>query len=73
MVNSHESKRQRYSEEDSELLGKIESQDITDVTFREKLAQHVEQVLSVLFYQLHFKNIFERKVSLLLYALQKLM
>lgn len=45
MASGPESKRQRYNGEDAELLKKVASQDITEVTFRENLAQHVEKVM----------------------------
>ncbi|KAL6591876.1 hypothetical protein ACP70R_049739 [Stipagrostis hirtigluma subsp. patula] len=37
-------KRPRYDKEDEELLEKVNSQEVTEVTFRDCLAQHVEQV-----------------------------
>lgn len=44
MAQHHEPKRPRYDGEDGELLRKVASQDITEMTFREILSQHVEQV-----------------------------
>ncbi|GJM99710.1 hypothetical protein PR202_ga16837 [Eleusine coracana subsp. coracana] len=37
-------KRPRYDKEDEELLDKVNSQEVTETTFRDCLAQHVEQV-----------------------------
>ncbi|XP_062199629.1 DNA topoisomerase 6 subunit B isoform X2 [Phragmites australis] len=37
-------KRPRYDKEDEELLEKVNSQEVTDKTFRDCLMQHVEQV-----------------------------
>ncbi|TVU11126.1 hypothetical protein EJB05_44692 [Eragrostis curvula] len=37
-------KRPRYDKEDEELLEKVNSQEVTEMTFRDCLAQHVEQV-----------------------------
>ena len=51
MASDHESKRQRYNGEDAELLKKVASQDITEVTLRENLAQYVEQVNSQALFQ----------------------
>lgn len=44
MARNYEPKRPRYDGEDGELLRKVASQDITEITFREILSQHVEQV-----------------------------
>ncbi|XP_008782884.2 DNA topoisomerase 6 subunit B [Phoenix dactylifera] len=44
MARNYEPKRPRYDGEDGELLRKVASQDITEMTFREILSQHVEQV-----------------------------
>lgn len=37
-------KRPRYDKEDEELLEKINSQEVTEMTFKDCLTQHVEQV-----------------------------
>jgi DNA topoisomerase VI subunit B len=37
-------KRPRYDKEDEELLEKVNSQEVTEMTFRDCLTQHVEQV-----------------------------
>jgi hypothetical protein len=37
-------KRPRYDKEDEELLEKINSEEVTEMTFRDCLTQHVEQV-----------------------------
>lgn len=37
-------KRLRYDKEDEELLEKVNSQEVTEMTFRDCLTQHVEQV-----------------------------
>ncbi|CAD6226623.1 unnamed protein product [Miscanthus lutarioriparius] len=37
-------KRPRYDKEDEELLEKVDSQEVTEMTFRDCLTQHVEQV-----------------------------
>ena len=37
-------KRPRYDKEDEELLEKINSQEVTETTFKDCLTQHVEQV-----------------------------
>jgi hypothetical protein len=37
-------KRPRYDKEDEELLQKINSEEVTEMTFTECLSQHVEQV-----------------------------
>ncbi|XP_015875948.1 DNA topoisomerase 6 subunit B [Ziziphus jujuba] len=44
MSQLHSSKKKRYDNEDTELLGKVSARLITKETLREKLAQHVEQV-----------------------------
>lgn len=46
MSQLHSSKKKRYDNEDTELLGKVSARLITKETLREKLAQHVEQVLN---------------------------
>jgi DNA topoisomerase VI subunit B len=40
-------KRPRYDKEDEELLEKVNSQEVTEMTFRDCLAQHVEQARSL--------------------------
>jgi hypothetical protein len=40
-------KRLRYDKEDEELLEKINSQEVTEMTFKDCLTQHVEQVRKV--------------------------
>lgn len=47
MARNYEPKRRRYDGEDGELLRKVASQDVTEMTFREILSQHVEQVISL--------------------------
>jgi len=37
-------KRPRYDKEDEELLEKINSQEVTEITFKDCLTQHVELV-----------------------------
>uniref|UniRef100_A0A0A9HXS0 Uncharacterized protein n=1 Tax=Arundo donax TaxID=35708 RepID=A0A0A9HXS0_ARUDO len=37
-------KRPRYDKEDEELLEKVNSQEVTEMTLRDCLTQHVEQV-----------------------------
>lgn len=37
-------KRPRYDKEDEELLEKINSEEVTEMTFKDCLTQHVEQV-----------------------------
>ena len=37
-------KRPRYDKEDEELLEKVNSEEVTEMTFRDCLTQHVEQV-----------------------------
>ncbi|OWM73475.1 hypothetical protein CDL15_Pgr026574 [Punica granatum] len=44
MAELHASKKRRYEGEDAELLSKVSTRLITKDTFRQKLAQHVEQV-----------------------------
>ncbi|XP_031387011.1 DNA topoisomerase 6 subunit B [Punica granatum] len=44
MAELHGSKKRRYEGEDAELLSKVSTRLITKDTFRQKLAQHVEQV-----------------------------
>lgn len=44
MADDHASKRRKYIGETAELLDKLASEDITESTFTENLAQHVEQV-----------------------------
>lgn len=46
MSVSHASKRKRYEDEDAELLKKVSARTITKQVLMEKLAQHVEQVLT---------------------------
>lgn len=46
MSQSHASKRKRFESEDAELLSKVSACLITKDTLSEKLAQHVEQVMS---------------------------
>jgi hypothetical protein len=41
-------KRPRYDKEDEELLEKINSEEVTEMTFKDCLTQHVEQVRKVL-------------------------
>lgn len=40
-----ETKRHRYEAEDNELLEKVSSQEITEISLRDRLTQHVEQVI----------------------------
>lgn len=49
------SKKQRYENDDAELLKKISGSVITEETLREKLAQHVEQVTLLMHLVLGFK------------------
>ncbi|XP_064988197.1 DNA topoisomerase 6 subunit B-like isoform X1 [Musa acuminata AAA Group] len=44
MAQNYEPKRQRFDKEDDELLNKIASKEITEMTFGESLSQYVEQV-----------------------------
>ncbi|KAJ8497209.1 hypothetical protein OPV22_007761 [Ensete ventricosum] len=44
MAQNYEPKRQRYDKEDDELLNKVASKEITEMTFGESLSQYVEQV-----------------------------
>lgn len=46
MAQSHTSKKRRFESEDAELLSKVSAHLITKDTLSEKLAQHVEQVIS---------------------------
>lgn len=41
-------KRPRYDKEDEELLEKVNSEEVTEMTFRDCLTQHVEQVRKML-------------------------
>ncbi|RRT55979.1 hypothetical protein B296_00042659 [Ensete ventricosum] len=45
MAQNYEPKRQRYDKEDDELLNKVASKEITEMTFGESLSQYVEQVI----------------------------
>lgn len=40
-----ETKRHCYEAEDNELLEKVSSQEITEISLRDRLTQHVEQVI----------------------------
>ena len=44
MSEHHKSKRQKYEEEDKELLEKVASRDVTEGLIKQKLSQHVDQV-----------------------------
>lgn len=44
MTHNNEPKRQRYEGKDAELLQKVASQEITEMTLRDNLTQHVEKV-----------------------------
>lgn len=46
MTEEHTTKRKRYREEDTVILDKVSERIITKETLTEKLAQHVEQVLT---------------------------
>lgn len=45
MTEEHTRKRKRYREEDTVILEKVSERIITKETLKEKLAEHVEQVL----------------------------
>lgn len=49
MAHSHVSKKKRYEAEDAELLRKVSARLITKDTLSVKLAQHVEQVRSLVY------------------------
>lgn len=65
MARSHAAKRKRYEGEDAELLKKVSVRSITKETLSEKLAQHVEKVLSYFgkrfFYAFHHLYLKDRK------------
>ena len=48
-------KRPRYDKEDEELLEKVNSEEVTEMTFRDCLTQHVEQVR---------KNLYRNKIKI---------
>lgn len=45
MAQVHASKKKRHESEDAEILSKVSARLITNETLRDKLAQHVEQVI----------------------------
>ena len=49
MAQLHASKKNRYGDDDVELLREVSENLITKETLREKLAKHVEQVCSLAF------------------------
>jgi hypothetical protein len=44
MSEQHKSKKQKFEDEDKELLEKVASHDITEGLIKQKLSQHVDQV-----------------------------
>lgn len=46
MAHVHASKKKRHDGENAEILNKVSARVITNETLRDKLAQHVEQVMT---------------------------
>lgn len=56
MTRLHASKKSRFGDDDEELLRKVSENLITKETLSEKLAKHVEQVYSSVFYYFIVNN-----------------
>lgn len=46
MAQQHKAKKKRFEKEDAELLEKVSDRLVTKETLMEKLAQHVQQVIT---------------------------